>query len=144
MKRINKYIRYAGLAVLSVLFLFGCNNFEDINTNPDDTTSVSASLLATNVILRYTKFAGRDGKSLIADNALPKYVGYANEGQLDQQYNKIGSGYFDAMTILPNIQKMIEYAQGQCHGRFLSRCGCVCQGIHLLHAHCENGRYTLQ
>lgn len=112
MKRINKYIRYAGLAVLSVLFLFGCNNFEDINTNPDDTTSVSASLLATNVILRYTKFAGRDGKSLIADNALPKYVGYANEGQLDQQYNKIGSGNFDAMTILPNIQKMIEYAQG--------------------------------
>ena len=110
--KIKKYLSRVGLSVMSLLLLLGCNNFEDINTNPDDTTTVSASLLATNVILRYTKYAGRDGKSLIADNALPKYVGYANEGQMDQQYNKIGSGYFDAMTILPNIQKMIEYAEG--------------------------------
>ena len=112
MKKINKYLYRAGLSLLSLFLLLGCNNFEEINTNPDDTTTVSASLLATNVILGFTKFGGRDGKSLIADNALPKYVGYANEGQMDQQYNKIGSGYFDAMTILPNIQKMIEYAQG--------------------------------
>ena len=110
--KIKKYLSRVGLSVMSLLLLLGCNNFEEINTNPDDTTTVSASLLATNVILRYTKYAGRDGKSLIADNALPKYVGYANEGQMDQQYNKIGSGYFDAMTILPNIQKMIEYAEG--------------------------------
>ncbi len=112
MKKINKYINRVGLFVLSLLLLFGCNNFDDINTNPDDTTTVSASLLATNVILRFTKFAGKDGKSLIADNALPKYVGYANEGQMDQQYNKIGSSDFGAMTILPNINKMIEYSQG--------------------------------
>jgi len=110
--KLNKYKSSVGFSVISLLLLLGCNNFEDINTNPDDTTTVSASLLATNVILRYTKYAGRDGKSLIADNALPKYVGYANEGQMDQQYNKIGSGYFDAMTLLPNIQKMIEYAEG--------------------------------
>lgn len=112
MKKINKYIRRAGLSVLSLLLLWGCNNFDDINKNPDDTTTVSASLLATNIILRYTKFAGKDGKSLIADNALSKYVGYANEGQMDQQYNKIGSSDFDAMTLLPNIEKMIEYSQG--------------------------------
>lgn len=112
MKRLKKYLRNTGLTILSLLLLFGCNSFEDINTNPDDTTSVSASLLATNVILRFTKFAGRDGKSLIADNALPKYVGYANEGQMDQQYNKIGSSSFEAMTILPNIQSMLKYAEG--------------------------------
>ncbi len=111
MKKIHKYINRTGVFVLSLILLFGCNNFEDINTNPDDTTTVSASLLATNVILRFTKFAGKDGKSLIADNALPKYVGYANEGQMDQQYNKIGSSDFGGMTILPNIQKMIEYSQ---------------------------------
>ena len=112
MKKIYSNIRKFTVFALSVFTLLSCNNFEDINTNPDDTTNVSASLLATNVILRITKFAGRDGKSLIADNALPKYVGYANEGQMDQQYNKIGSSDFGGMTILPNIEKMIEYAQG--------------------------------
>ena len=86
MKKNYSNIRKFTVFVLSAFTLLSCNNFEEINTNPDDTTSVSASLLATNVILRVTKFAGRDGKSLIADNALPKYVGYANEGQMDQQF----------------------------------------------------------
>lgn len=112
MKKIDRYIKITGTMLLSVIMLLGCNNFEDLNTNPDDTTRVSASLLATNVILQITKFAGKDGKSFIADNALPKYVGYANEGQLDAQYNKIGSSSFGGMTILPDIEKMIEYAIG--------------------------------
>lgn len=100
-------------AVLLIVTLFsGCNQFEDINTDPDTTTQVSASMLCTNVVLRVTRFSGRDGKALISDNALPKYVGYANEGQLDAQYNKIGSSDFGGMTILPNIDKMIEYAKG--------------------------------
>ncbi|OJV87686.1 MAG: hypothetical protein BGO34_10030 [Bacteroidia bacterium 44-10] len=112
MKRFNKYITRMGLSILSLLLLSGCNSFDDINTNPDDTTTVSASLLATNVILQFTRFSGRDAKVMIGDNALPKYVGYANEGQMDQQYNKIGGGDFGPMTILPNIEKMIEYAEG--------------------------------
>lgn len=112
MEQFNKYITRLGVSVLSLFLLFGCNNFDDINTNPDDTTTVSASLLATNVILQYTRFSGRDAKVMIGDNALPKYVGYANEGQMDQQYNKIGGGDFGAMTLLPNVEKMIEYAEG--------------------------------
>ena len=112
MKKIENYIRITGVMLLSIIMLIGCNNFDDLNRNPDDTTKVSASLLATTVILRVTKFAGKDGKSFISDNALPKYVGYANEGQLDAQYNKVGESSFGGMTILPNIQKMIEYATG--------------------------------
>lgn len=42
-------------------------------------------------ILNVTSFSGRDGKVMISDNALPKYVGYANEGQLGTQYNTIGN-----------------------------------------------------
>jgi len=112
MKKIEKYIKITVTMLLSLIMLLGCNDFEDLNTNPDDTTKVSASLLATNVILQITKFSGRDGKAFIADNALAKYVGYANEGQLDAQYNKIGSSSFGGMTILPDIEKMIEYAKG--------------------------------
>lgn len=108
----NKNILIGIWSILISSLLFSCSQFEDINTDPDTTTQVSASMLCTNVILRVTRFSGRDGKALISDNALPKYVGYANEGQLATQYNSIGNGDFGNMTILPNIDKMIDYAQG--------------------------------
>ncbi len=97
---------------LIVSLLSGCDNFEDINTNPDTTTQVSASMICTNIVLRMTRFSGRDAKVLVAENALPKYVGYANEGQMGEQYNKIGGSSFEGMTMLPNIDKMLEYAKG--------------------------------
>jgi len=109
MKQTNRYIVI--ICLLIVTFLVGCNKFEDINTNPDTTTQVSPSLLCTGVILSITEF-GSEAKSFIDDNALPKYIGYANEGQMGSQYNLIGNGSFGSMTILPNIDKMLEYAQG--------------------------------
>lgn len=110
MKKINKLILITN--TIFVLFLSSCNSFDDINTNPDTSTEVSASLLCTNIILRVTQFDGRDAKALISENALPKYVGYANEGQLSTQYNSIGSSSFGVMTLLPNIENLLKYAQG--------------------------------
>lgn len=110
MKNINKIIG-TGLIIAMVL-LFGCNKFNDINTNPDATTQVSASMLCTGVVLRIAKFDGKDAKAYIAEDALSKYIGYANEGQMGEQYNLIGGGSFGAMTLLPNIDQMLEYAKG--------------------------------
>lgn len=99
--------------ILMILILMtACEDFDDINTNPDATTKVSASLLCTNVVLSVASFGGRDAKAFIAGNAVPKYIGYANEGQMSEQYNKIGSSSFGGLTMLPNIDKMLEYAQG--------------------------------
>lgn len=110
MKKLNKYLN-TGIISIAVL-LSGCSNFEELNSNPDATTQVSASMLCTNVVLRVTKFGGIDAKAMVSENALPKYVGYANEGQLTTQYNKIGESSFGPYTILPNIDKMVEYAKG--------------------------------
>jgi hypothetical protein len=107
MKKINTLI-----IISAIIFslLSGCNKFDDINTNPDTTTRVSASMLCTNVVM---SMCGRgQAKSVIAQNALPKFVGYANDGQMDEQYNKLGQGSFGGMTLLPNIDKMVEYASG--------------------------------
>ena len=109
MKKLNRFFLIG--STLLVFLLPGCNQFEDINTNPDATTTVSASLLCTNVILRTTRFDS-EAKSYISQNALPKYIGYANEGQMDAQYNRIGSSSFGAMTILPNIEQMVAAAKG--------------------------------
>jgi hypothetical protein len=107
MKKEYKYI--AVYLIFSVLI--GCEKFEDINTNPNDQTNVTASLLATNVILSVTEFSGRDAHAMISGQALPKYVGYATQ-QVITQYNKVEAASFDDYTDLPNIDKMIEHAEG--------------------------------
>lgn len=110
MKNSKIYI-IALLSSLVTFSQFSCSNFDEINTNPEATTEATASLLCTNNILAVTKFGG-DPKAFISESAFSKYVGYANEGQMGTQYNQIGSGSFGAMTVLPNIDKMIEYAEG--------------------------------
>lgn len=109
----NQYMKKTyKIGIGSFLFVFvltGCSKFTDINTNSNATTQVSASLLATNNILSITRW-GSDAKAFISNSATAKYVGYANEGQLDAQYNKFGSSSFGGMTVLPNIDKMLEYA----------------------------------
>jgi hypothetical protein len=109
MKKKNNMIL---LMLAVVIMTAGCSKFEDINTDPNKTTVASASMLCTKAILNATAFSGRDGKVMISDNALPKYVGYANEGQLGTQYNTIGATDFSSMLILPNIDQMIKEAEG--------------------------------
>lgn len=109
MKKINIL---TGLILIVATTIVGCSKFEDINTDPDKSTKVSPSMLCTGIILDITKFGGKDAKAMISDNAFPKYVGYANEGQLGTQYNTIGSTSFGGMLILPNIEMMLKEAQG--------------------------------
>ena len=47
MKRINKYISL----LLVTTLLASCDKFDEINTNPDATTKVTSSLLATGLLL---------------------------------------------------------------------------------------------
>lgn len=108
MKNIIKFI---GLGWILLVFLAGCSKLQDINVNPDTPTKASASMLSTSVILQFAKF-NSDAKAYITQDALSKYVGYADEGQLNEQYNLIGHGSFGSMIILTNIQKMLDAAQG--------------------------------
>lgn len=99
-------------AVLTAaLALSGCAKFDEINTNPDSTTKSNAAMLCTHCILSTSKFGG-DAKAYISENAFPKYVGYANEGQMGTQYNVIGAATFGGILMLPNIDLMNEYAAG--------------------------------
>lgn len=106
------YIAFKLSCLLLLTPLVGCNDFDEINTNPDTSTEASASLLCTGVILQNLKFNGRDAKAFLSPNGLSKYIAYANESQMAMQYNNIGTGSFGAMTILQDIDRMVNYAIG--------------------------------
>lgn len=110
MKKINQ-IRNIGFFLIFTV-LFGCSQFEEINTNPDTITQASASMVCTNVILKNIKFNGRDAMAYLDPQGLSKYIGFSNQSQLSSQYNKITNSDFGNMTMLPNIDKMLEYAKG--------------------------------
>ncbi len=108
----KKYLIYTAVLTGLLLAGTGCSKFDEINTNPDATENVNATMLATNIILKNLKFNGRDAKAYLSDNGLSKYVGYANESILSSQYNYLGATDFGILTILPNIESMLKYAQG--------------------------------
>lgn len=107
----NIKIKTASVSLLVFLLLVSCNKFDEINTNPDATTKVPASMECTNIVLGMLKQGG-DAMSFISANALPKYVGFTVLGKNSSQYNNTGSGGFGAMTVLPNIDAMLEAAKG--------------------------------
>ncbi len=109
MKNINKYIGLVSALIL--IFLSSCSKFEEINTNPDKTTKVPASMECTNIVLGMLGYGGQ-AMGFISANALPKYVGFTLLGKNSSQYNNTGSGGFGAMTVLPNIEAMLEAAKG--------------------------------
>ncbi|MBE0651242.1 MAG: SusD/RagB family nutrient-binding outer membrane lipoprotein [Bacteroidales bacterium] len=107
----KKIIKFIGIGWILLIFLSGCTKLQDVNINPDKPTQASASMLCTNVVLQFAKFQS-DAKAYITQDALSKYVGYADEGQLNEQYNLITNGSFGSMVILTNIQKMLDAAKG--------------------------------
>lgn len=110
MKNIKQFA--AKSMILLTVVLAGCDNFDDINKNPDAATNPSPSMICTNVILKNIKFNGRDAHAFLQPNALSKYVGYVNQSQMPTQYNDIGSSDFGAMTLLPNVDQMIKNSEG--------------------------------
>lgn len=105
-------ILFATVVVFNLLLMSSCNKFGEINTNPDTTTEVNATMLATSVILKNLKFSGRDAMAYVSDNGIAKYVAYANQSIMPSQYSYLGSTSFSSMTILPNIENMEKYAEG--------------------------------
>lgn len=84
-------------------FLFGCTStFDDLNTDPDSTTKVKSSMLATKLILNMVKSA-RDGEN----EFLVKRM-FWGEQMDDPQYNRLGKASFSNIELLTSGQKMID------------------------------------
>ncbi len=101
-------ILLCGLSVMGGM-LSSCNNYDDLNTNPDKTTKVPPSMLATGLILEsvtpsYTA-------AFFHPHMLMKSIAWTEQA-LDIQYNKLERGSFSDYTPLINGIKMVEAAGG--------------------------------
>lgn len=100
------------VALLSVLFFIaGCDNFEDINTNPDKPSVASAPWLATNMITTITSSTIATTKGFTEPYQHGKYLLFT-ERKEGTQYNNLGRANFSGkLTVLKNVKPMVEYAK---------------------------------
>ncbi|MFZ5942404.1 MAG: SusD/RagB family nutrient-binding outer membrane lipoprotein [Bacteroidota bacterium] len=105
-----KKITIVILGLVLLPWFHSCSNFEELNTDPNQTSSVTAEMLATNLILGTTRYPGV-GKDFLYKDMLAKYISYM-EGATGYQYNEFDRTYFGSMLKLKNVDKMIEAASG--------------------------------
>lgn len=102
--KLNQYISCLLLAAMS---LVSCQNFDDINSDPDASNRVTPSLLASGLLLNIMSQGGN--KNFVYDEMLVKQLAWG-EGMEDYQYNVFGRSSF-GYTTLTNTLKMVEAAQ---------------------------------
>ncbi|UBM60719.1 SusD/RagB family nutrient-binding outer membrane lipoprotein [Marinilongibacter aquaticus] len=99
--------------MVSILTLNSCSDFEEINTNPNAATKASSSMLATTLILDITKNEFSNLGAMMHDKSLIRM-----EFPEDEQYNYLGRASFDDLTVLNNVEKMIELAPENLKGTY--------------------------
>lgn len=104
-----RFIKYILLVAVGIGMIASCSKFDEINTNPNRTTEVSSSMLATGMILSITRSAISSTKGFMQPFLLGKYLTWG-EGQENNQYNKLGRTGFGELTVLRNIDPMIANA----------------------------------
>ncbi|WP_316823527.1 SusD/RagB family nutrient-binding outer membrane lipoprotein [Pedobacter gandavensis] len=105
----TRVLKYIAILPMLAIVSAGCKKFEDINSNPDRTTEVSSSILATGMILEVTKSEIGGQKGFMQPFLLAKYLTWG-EGQENFQYNKLNRADFSRLTLLRNIPPMEKYA----------------------------------
>lgn len=105
-------------SLLATLGFTNCNKFEDVNTNPDQSTIVTSGMLATNLILAVMNESSIS-KTFLRDDMLSKYIAWTEGNDIDYLFNKLGrtddfTEYsFDNMVVLGNVEKMIAFAPNE-------------------------------
>lgn len=111
MKNIMYTKLYKSIILLLIVFFFGsCNDFEEINTDPDKPATASAPWLANHMLTEMTSVVEGEGKSFTEAYHYAKYMLFT-ERKEGFQYNYLGRANFtNILTPLKNIKPMVEYA----------------------------------
>lgn len=96
---------------MAAAMVFGsCDSkFEDYNTNPDTPTKATSAMLATNC-MRSLWETFKEKKYYMRDEMLCKYISWTEAADIDIAFNKLGRADFSTMTMLYDVNKMVESA----------------------------------
>ncbi|WP_294079999.1 SusD/RagB family nutrient-binding outer membrane lipoprotein [Proteiniphilum sp. UBA5384] len=98
------------IVALFAVLLTGCDNFEEINTNPDKPSESMAPWLATTLIKEITSTPTAETKGFTEPYQYGKYILFT-ERKEGSQYNNLGRASFsNHLTVLKNVEPMNEYA----------------------------------
>jgi len=106
----NNICRNILCILASTALATGCKKFDDINTNPNRTTSVSSAMLATTMISSITRGDISTTKTFMQPYLLGKYVTWGEGSGESFAYNRLSNASFGRITLLRNVKPMIEYA----------------------------------
>lgn len=98
------------ISTLSVILLAGCNDFEEVNTNPDATTKVTSAMLATNLLQNIATYNNDTGKGFIREDLLGKYLSWTEAQDIDIAFNLLGRASYSSLSNLRNASKMVEFS----------------------------------
>lgn len=106
----KKYIKIA-VCLLYILSAFtSCGKFDDINTDPDVPTRVSAEMLASGGIKSLLGSPG--AKDFVQNNLASKQIGWGENLQ-SYLFNSFGRSSLSGYSTIINMEKMVELAPEQ-------------------------------
>lgn len=105
MRTIYRTVNIAALILAGIITVASCSTFEEINTNPDATTKVNPSLLATGLIESMVTSANSNGSVF-----LHKQLFEASGKPGTAQYNWLSNSSFTNIRNLINGKMMVEMA----------------------------------
>lgn len=99
---------YKILLVLAFGFLIGCDNFDDMNKDPDTPTLVSSSMLARTQIQKMVRKSESGNKYFTYDQMLSKYITWTELAE-NNVFNKLETAEIEYYE-LPALNDMVEFA----------------------------------
>ncbi|PZP49690.1 MAG: SusD/RagB family nutrient-binding outer membrane lipoprotein [Pseudopedobacter saltans] len=98
------------LYTLLILVSSSCTkNFDEINTNPNASLISRADYLTTSMLVSITTGEISTAKTFMQPFMLGKYILWT-EQQDGNQYNSLGQASFSRLTVLRNVDPMLQYA----------------------------------
>lgn len=109
-----KKLKYTIVAVISLFLAVSCSNFIDINTDPNKTTEVTSSMLATQVLRDSYRFWNPNPSDFTSGNLFNKHIAVleSNPNPYQYYYSYWPYGSFDSYTRLTDLQFMVQFAAG--------------------------------
>lgn len=107
---IYKYIIASGFFLSG---LAGCRKFDEINANPDASTTARSEWLATSMLGSVTVSDITTQKGFVQPFLLGKYAIWKEGGPEAMQYNRFGRTDFNRLTVLRNVDPMINNASSE-------------------------------